>query len=265
MPKITLKTLLEYKNKGQKIVCLTAYDALFSFIESTNGIDVILIGDSLGMVVQGHETTLPVTLEQMAYHTELVCRGNQGSFIVADMPFMSCASKTSALQFAGTFMQGGAQMVKVEGGAHLAPIVEYLVKNSIPVCGHLGMLPQSIHLLGSYQVYGRTNEQAKKLIEDALKLQNAGAKLLVLECVPTMLAAEVSKTLTIPVIGIGAGPSCDGQILVLYDMLGISNMTLPRFVQNFLPQSQDGIAGAIRAYAAAVREGSFPGGTHSFS
>lgn len=265
MPKITLKTLLEYKKKGQKIVCLTAYDALFAAIESQNGIDVILVGDSLGMVIQGHDTTLPVTLHHMVYHTDAVCRGNQGAFIVADMPFMSCVDEKTACQYAYALMQAGAQMVKVEGGAHLTPIIERLTLNGIPVCGHLGLLPQSINLIGSYQVHGRTPEQAEKLMRDAVKLQQAGARLLVLECVPTMLTAEITQALSIPVIGIGAGPACDGQILVVQDMLGISNLTTPKFVQNFLLQNIEGIPGAIRAYAEAVRGGLFPAEHHSFS
>lgn len=265
MPKTTIATLQRYKTTQQKIAALTCYDASFAQIAEQAGVDLLLVGDSLGMVVQGHTSTLPVTLDDMIYHTAHVARASQQALLIADMPFMSYGNPEQAFHNAGRLMQaGGAQMVKLEGGAIMVPIVRYLTERGIPVCAHLGLLPQSIHQLGSYQVQGRAPDAAHQLRQDAEQLQAAGAQLLVVECIPSALAASLSQTLPIPVIGIGAGAATDGQILVLYDMLGISLNKIPRFAHNFLAEAGH-IPAAIQAYVTAVRNGSFPTAQHSFS
>jgi len=264
--KVTTASLMKMKLAEQKIVVLTSYDASFTRVIEEAGVDVILIGDSLGMVIQGQESTLPVRVEDMVYHTQNVARARRRCLLVADMPFMSYSSAEQALSTAGRLMkEGGAHMVKLEGGATQLKTVEQLADHGIPVCAHLGLLPQSVHKLGGYRVQGRDEASAAIMKEDALSLQNAGAQMLVLECVPSRLAAEISALLDIPVIGIGAGVDCDGQVLVVYDMLGISGEEyLPRFVKNFMPTA-DSIQGAVANYVEAVRTGHFPGDEQSFN
>jgi 3-methyl-2-oxobutanoate hydroxymethyltransferase len=251
------------KVTSHKISCLTCYDASFARLLEATGVEVLLVGDSLGMVIQGQESTLPVTLDEMIYHTRNVARVRRRSLILADMPFMSYRSPSQALESAGRLMkEGGAQMVKLEGGVSQLKTVRRLTALGIPVCGHLGLLPQSVHKLGGYRVQGRDALAATSLREEALALQQAGADLLVLECVPAALAAEITQTLAIPVIGIGAGPATDGQVLVLYDILGM-HANPPRFVADFLRQGGN-IRQALEAYVAAVREGSFPSQEQSY-
>ena len=260
---ITIKSLLELKAAGEKIGVLTSYDASFTRLIEAAGIEVILVGDSLGMVIQGQESTLPVTLDEMIYHTRNVARARQHALLVADMPFMSYRSPELALESAGRLMkEGGAQMVKLEGGSAQRETIRQLSSQGIPVCGHLGLLPQSVHKLGGYRVQGREQQDAARILDDALLLQEAGIDLLVLECVPDQLAARITRELTVPVIGIGAGADCDGQVLVLYDMLGI-NPHPPRFVENFLHSGRS-IEEALQAYSAAVKQGAFPSREHSF-
>ena len=264
MPKITTATLMQMKQQGEKIAVLTSYDASFTQLMEAAGVEVILVCDSLGMVIQGQESTLPVDVEDMVYHTRCVARARRDALLIADMPFMSYSSADQALRTAGHLMKdGGAHMVKLEGGATQLATVDQLTANGIPVCAHLGLLPQSVHRLGGYRVQGRDEESARIMREDALALEAAGAQMLVLECVPSSLAAEISRLLAIPVIGIGAGADCDGQVLVVYDMLGITDGPMPRFVRNFLQQA-DSIAAAISNYVQAVKDGSFPGPEQSF-
>lgn len=260
---LTVPGLLAMKSRGEKIAALTAYDATFAAAMDAAGVDLLLAGDSLGMVVQGHATTLPVTLEQMIYHTSLVRRGASRALVVADLPFMTYATVGQALDSAARLVrEAGAQMIKLEGGRHRADIIRALAGQDIPVCAHLGLLPQSVHRLGGYPVQGRDEPDARMLLEDALLLEDAGATLLVLECIPAVLAAEVTASLAIPTVGIGAGPDCDGQILVVYDMLGLTPRC-PRFCQNFLAGA-GGIPEALTAYVAAVRGRSFPAPEHGF-
>lgn len=261
---MTVPVLAAMKGRGEKIVALTAYDASFARVLDDAGVDVILVGDSLGMVVQGEANTLPVTLDDMVYHTRCAARGAQRSLLVGDLPFMSYPTPAVAADSAARLIrEGGARMVKLEGGRRRESIVRFLVEQDIPVCGHLGLLPQSVHRLGGYPVQAVDEASARVLLEDALILQDAGASLLVLECVPALLAEEVSRTLAIPVIGIGAGPGCDGQVLVLHDILGVSAGKKPRFVKDFMAGAAD-IPAAIRAYVEAVRAGRFPSADQSF-
>lgn len=260
---ITLATLNKIRAAGQKFACLTAYDACFTTLMNEADIEVILVGDSLGMVLQGHDSTLPVTMDDMVYHTQCVKRANTRSFIMSDMPFMSYSSDTDALENAAALMRAGAGMVKLEGGAWLESSTRLLAERGIPVCVHMGLTPQSINRIGGYLVQGRDPVQAEVMVKEAQQLQDAGASILLLECVPTALAKRITETLTIPVIGIGAGPHTTGQVLVMHDLLGISPIR-PKFVKNFLPESDNGIAGAIKAYADAVKSGRFPAPEHSF-
>ena len=264
---VTLNTLTSMKKKGKRFACLTAYDACTAELECLAGIDVILVGDSLGMVLQGHDSTLPVTMADMIYHTTCVRRGNAGAMLMADLPFMSYASEPQSLENAAALMQVGAHIVKLEGGAWLAESTRLLAERGIPVCAHMGLTPQSINRLGGYRVQGRNPTQAEKMIEEAKILEQAGASILLLECVPVFLAREITDTLQIPVIGIGAGPDTDGQIMVVHDMLGITppSIKLPRFVKNFLPESKNGIQGAVGAYVEAVKSGEFPAPEHCFT
>lgn len=265
MPDVTLSTLQELNQKGEKIAMLTAYDATFASVAAQAGVDVLLVGDSLGMVVQGHDSTLPVTTAEMAYHTACVKRGNRGAFIVTDLPFMAYATLEQALVNSATVMQAGAHMVKLEGGAFLAETVRRLAENGVPVCMHMGLTPQSVNVLGGYKVQGRSEAQARQLRSDAIALEQAGAAMLLLECVPSELAAEITEAVKIPVIGIGAGSATDGQVLVLHDMLGLSlSGRVPKFVKNFM-DGQTSVEGAIRAYVAAVKDASFPAAEHGFS
>ncbi len=259
---LTVNDITAMKQRGEKITCLTAYDASFSALCDLCGIDILLVGDSLGMVIQGHESTLPVTIQDMVYHARCVSQARRRAFIIADLPFMSCPSPLIAAQNAALLMQkSGVQMVKLEGAR--VEIVRFLVDQGIPVCGHLGLLPQQINQLGSYKVQGKTTADADKILEDAHQLQQAGASLLVLECVPAALAKAISQQLTMPVIGIGAGVDCDGQVLVLYDMLGIAIGKSPRFSKNFMQQASN-ISDAIAAYQLAVKQSQFPTSEHSF-
>lgn len=259
---LSITDLAQMKQRGEKISCLTAYDAAFSALIDNAGVDMMLVGDSLGMVVQGHSTTLPVTVDDMVYHTRCVSGARQRAFIVADLPFMSYATPVSAAENAAKLMQlGSAQMVKLEGPR--IDCVRFLVDQGIPVCGHLGLLPQSINQLGSYKVQGKEQAAAEQMLADADQLQQAGAGLLVLECVPAGLAKAISAELTIPVIGIGAGVGCDGQVLVLYDMLNIGVGKRPRFSKDFLRDAAN-IEEAVVAYHQAVKESRFPAQEHSF-
>lgn len=250
----TLLNLRKMKQAGEKIACLTAYDASFARLLDQAGIDLILVGDSLGMVIQGHDNTLPVSMTDMLYHTRIVAQGSQHAMIVSDMPFMSYATPAQALGNAARLLgEAGAQMVKLEGGAELLPHIELLNQHGIPVMSHLGVQPQSIHQLGDYNIQANTPESAKKLKENAQSLEQAGVCCLLLECVPADLAEELSQTLSIPVIGIGAGQQCDGQILVLYDILGLSPVA-PEFAVDFLKQKGN-ISAAIKAYIKTVKTG----------
>lgn len=262
-PAVTLSTLNALKQKKERFTCLTAYDSTFTRQACLAGVETLLVGDSLGMVLQGHESTLPVTLEQMAYHTACVHRANQGALLITDMPFMSYASENEALGNAATLMRAGAHVVKLEGGAWLADTTRLLAERGIPVCIHMGLTPQSINRLGGYRVQGRDPQQARAMLEEAKLLEAAGASLLLLECVPSALAKAITEALTIPVIGIGAGPDTDAQVLVLHDILGISPIK-PKFVKNFLADSDDGIQGAMRAFVREVKDGSFPAPEHCF-
>lgn len=264
MSRITINTLNRMKTAAEKIAVITAYDAGFARLAEAAGVDVILVGDSLGMVVQGHDTTLPVTVEQMVYHTEMVTRVSRHALIVTDMPFMSHGNPDQALDTAARLMKvGGAHMVKLEGGRAQLDTVRHLSERAVPVCAHLGLLPQSIHQLGGYRVQGRDKDAALKILNDARMMQDAGAQMLVLECVPRLLAQEVTAALDIPVIGIGAGAACDGQVLVLHDLLGMTQGKLPSFSRNFMAET-DSIEAAIRAYVTAVRDGGFPAPEHTF-
>ena len=265
MPDVTLTTLQGLKQKGEKIVMLTCYDAIFAKTASEAGVEMLLIGDSLGMVLQGHDSTLPVTVADMAYHTACVKRGNRGAMIVADLPFMANATIELTLNNSAELMRAGAHMVKVEGAGWLAESIRLLAERGIPVCAHLGLTPQSVNVFGGYKVQGRQEEQARQMIEDARALEAAGAAMLLLECVPSSLGAAVSQAVRIPVIGIGAGSETDGQVLVLHDMLGLSlGGRAPKFVKNFMAEQND-IPGAIGAYVKAVKDVSFPSAEHGFS
>jgi len=263
--RVTINSLRRMKREGGKIACLTAYDATFARILEAAGVEVLLVGDSLGMVIQGHDSTLPVTVGDMVYHCRAVRRGMARALLMADMPFMSYATPAQALRNAGRLMQeGGAHMVKLEGGAVMVETVRHLAAHGIPVCAHLGLLPQSVHKLGGYRVQGSDAVAAAAMLEDAQAMQAAGADVLLLECVPATLAAQISHTVDIPVIGIGAGPDCDGQVLVLYDMLGITPGKRPRFSKDFL-HGHDGIQAAVAAYVEAVKSGAYPGPEHCYA
>jgi len=264
--KVTLKTLETLKGSGERFACVAVYDATFAEIASTAGIEVLLVGDSLGMVIQGHDSTLPVTMEDILYHLEAVARGNVTSLIMGDMPFMSYYSEGLTLSNAAQLMRAGAHAVKLEGGRWIAESTRLLVERGIPVCAHMGLTPQSINRFGGFRVQGRDPEQAQSILEEALYLEQAGASLLLLEAIPQQLAERIAKRLHIPVIGIGAGNHVDGQIMVMQDLLGITppSIKVPKFVKNFLPESTSGIRGAFAAYARAVKDGSFPGPEHSY-
>lgn len=260
---VTLAMLAGMKQEGRKIVSLTAYDAAFAAILEAAGVDMILVGDSLGMVLHGRDDTLGVSMEDMVYHTRLVRNGCNLPLIVSDMPYRSYDTRTGAVENADRLMRdGGADVVKLEGGGPVAEIVHRLVEQGIPVCGHLGLTPQSVHELGGYRVQGRDEKDARRIMADAILLQDAGAELLVLECVPHQLAERITNELTIPVIGIGAGRNCDGQVLVLYDVLGISRREL-KFSRNYLSGTSN-VQAAIEKYVEEVRQGLFPAAEHQF-
>ena len=262
---VTLFELGKMRAEGRKIAMLTAYDASFAALLGRAGVDSILIGDSLGNVLQGQKSTLPVTVEQMAYHTECVARAGARPFVVTDMPFGSYhENREQAMRNAARLMAAGAQMVKLEGGQVMAETVRFLVERGIPVCGHIGLTPQAVHQLGGYRVQGRSEEDARRLLEDALALEEAGATLLVIEMAPRTLGAEISAKLSrTATIGIGAGPECHGQVLVLHDMLGIYPGRKARFVKNFLT-GRDSVEEAVRAYVREVKEGTFPAPEHCY-
>lgn len=262
--KVTTSRLLEMKQQGQKITSLTAYDASFAKLFDEQGIDAILIGDSLGMVLQGKDDTLSVSTADVAYHTAAVSRACSRAFVIADMPFMSYSTPEVAYQNAATLMQAGANMVKLEGGAWLIETIEGLNQRGVPVCGHLGLTPQSVHVFGGFKVQGRDDLQAEQMLEHAKALEQAGVQLLVLECIPTELAEKITQAVKIPVIGIGAGSKTDGQILVMHDMFGISANYMPKFSKNYLQETGD-IREAVSQFIDEVRDGVFPGPEHSFS
>ncbi|OTG94173.1 3-methyl-2-oxobutanoate hydroxymethyltransferase [Acinetobacter sp. ANC 3832] len=264
---ISLSHLRKFKEQGRKISCLTCYDASMAKAMELAEIDSILIGDSLGMTIQGHDSTLPVTVADMAYHTSAVRRANQHSFIMTDLPFMSYATLNDALSNARTVMQAGAQMVKMEGGEWLSEIVQVLTRNGIPVCIHLGLTPQSVHVFGGYKLQAKTREAADQLIADCKAVVEAGAALLLLECVPAQLGKEIAELFpNVPVIGIGAGVETDGQVLVVQDMLGLTFGKVARFVRNFMKEQagETAIMDAFKAYHVAVQDQSFPAPEHSF-
>lgn len=261
---VTQPRLAAWREQGEPITVLTCYDASFAALLDAVGIDCLLVGDSLGMVMQGHSSTLPVTLDEMAYHVRCVARALRYAWLIADLPFGSYhASPEAALRSAVQLMQAGAQMVKIEGGAWLAPTVELLARAGIPVCAHLGLTPQSVHVLGGYRVQGRDATAAEELAADALALQRAGATMLVLEMVPSKLAGALTKQLSIPTIGIGAGPDCSGQVLVLHDMLDVYPGRKPRFVRNFMDGATS-VREAVERYRDAVKARTFPAAAHGF-
>jgi len=262
MKTVTIHTLRDLKSRGEKFPVITAYDASFARLIEQVGIEVVLVGDSLGNVIQGQDSTVPVTMDDMVYHVSAVRRGNSKSLIIADLPFMAYASEEQAMMNAAELMQAGAHMVKLEGGAWLEHTVRLLAERGIPVCGHLGLTPQSVNKLGGYKVQGRDEQAAEMMLKDAKLLEQSGIDLLVLECVPAALAKQISEELSVPVIGIGAGADTDAQVLVIYDMLGLSPK-VPKFSRNFLAETGS-LEGALSAYAAAVRDGSFPGPEHGF-
>jgi 3-methyl-2-oxobutanoate hydroxymethyltransferase len=265
MKRITTHDLLNKKQTNQRISMLTAYDYSSAQLLAEAEIDVVLVGDSLGNVVLGYETTIPVTLDEMIHHTKAVARGNNKSLVIGDMPFLTYHTSTAdALRNAGRFLQeAGAQGVKLEGGRERLEVVKVLVDAGIPVMGHLGLTPQSVHQLGGFKVQGKTEQAAKKLIEDALALEQAGIFALVLECVPAGLAEQVTAALNIPTIGIGAGAGCNGQVLVIHDMLGLNGNKVPKFVKQFANIRKDMLQ-AVLAYKTEVEEGIFPGPEHIF-
>ncbi|MEW6728374.1 MAG: 3-methyl-2-oxobutanoate hydroxymethyltransferase [Pseudomonadota bacterium] len=265
---LTLVDLRSMKSRGERMVCLTAYDASLARLVEAAGAELVLVGDSLGMVVQGHDTTLPVTLDEVIYHTRCVARGLRSvagrAVLIADLPFMSYATPEQALHSAARLMkEGGAQVVKLEGGEPQLETVQALSRQGIPVCAHLGLTPQSVHKLGGYRVQGRDPKAAQAMLEDAVALEAAGADLLILECIPSPLAEAITRALAIPVIGIGAGPACDGQVLVSYDLLGFTARP-PKFARNYA-QSHGAPDQALRAFIDDVRSGAFPGPEHGFT
>ncbi|MDO8714017.1 MAG: 3-methyl-2-oxobutanoate hydroxymethyltransferase [Polynucleobacter sp.] len=261
---ITISKLLSMSAEGEKITMLTAYDSTMSALLNRCGVETILIGDSLGNVIQGHSSTTPVTVEQVAYHTECVARANSHAFVIADLPFASYGDPAQALDSAAELMRAGADMVKLEGGDWQIDIIQYLVERSVPVCAHLGLLPQSVHILGGYKVQGKSKDAANLMVEQALACEQAGAQMIVLEAIPSSLGRLITESLSIPTIGIGAGADCSGQVLVLQDMLGISPGKPPKFVKNFL-DGQTSIEAAVKAYVREVKSGKFPGPEHGFA
>jgi 3-methyl-2-oxobutanoate hydroxymethyltransferase len=262
--KVTIHTLRQMKERGEKIAMLTAYDATFARLLDEAGADVLLVGDSLGMVIQGHDTTVPVTMDDIVYHCRAVARGLNRPFLLADLPFMSYPSKEQALKNAVRLMQeGGAKMVKLESGSGQTEIVEFLANHDIAVCAHLGLKPQSVHKTGGFRVQGRQEAAAERMIRDAQALESAGADIVLLECIPPALGKAVTDALHVPVIGIGAGPHVDGQILVLYDILDITTGRKPRFVRNFMDGAGNNLA-ALKRYVQAVKSGEYPAAEHNF-
>ncbi len=262
--KVTLRTLGKLKQESEKFACLTAYDYCSAWAANEAGVEVLLVGDSLGMVIQGHDSSLPVTIEDTAYHVRCVRRGNRRAMIMADLPFMSYYCESASLQNAAVLMREGAQVVKLEGGAWLAETTRLLAERGIPVCAHMGLTPQSVNHLGGYLVQGRDPGQSETIVDEAMILQQAGASILLIECVPVKLGKLLAEALDIPVIGIGAGPDTDGQILVWHDLLGLYPGKTAKFVKNYLQGNGDGIQGAIRAYVNDVKSGQFPEEQHCY-
>jgi 3-methyl-2-oxobutanoate hydroxymethyltransferase len=263
-PPVTLATLARMKADGEKIACLTCYDASFAVLLDSADVDVVLVGDSLGMVIQGHDTTVPVTMDHMVYHSAAVARGLHRPFLIADLPFMSYPSRDLALAHAVRLMQEGrAKMVKLESGGKQTEIVEFLAGHDIAVCAHLGLKPQSVHKTGGFRVQGRERESAARLVDEARRLEAAGADMVLLECIPAELGKTITAALHVPVIGIGAGPDTDGQILVTYDMLDITTGRKPRFVRNFMDGAADNLE-ALQRYVRAVKQREYPGPEHCF-
>ncbi len=262
--KITINTLAKLVHEGQKLTMLTCYDSSFAQTMDEAGVEMLLVGDSLGMVVQGHDSTLPVSIDEMVYHTRCVARGTRNAMVVADLPFGAYQqSPQQAFDSAARLMAAGANMVKLEGGAIMAETTRFLVDRGIPVCSHIGLTPQSVNTLGGYRVQGKDDAGAAQLLADARTLEAAGAALVLMEAMPAALAKQVTDALSVPTIGIGAGAACDGQVLVVYDMLGIYPGKKARFVRDFM-QGADSIPAAIAAYVKAVKDGSFPAAEHSF-
>ncbi len=260
---VTVATMAKMKREAEKIVMLTAYDASFAALCDMAAVDIILVGDSLGMVMQGQDSTIPVTVDEMVYHTKCVCSRAGSSFVIADLPFMSYNTAEDAAWTAARLMkEGGAQMVKLEGGEGQIEKVRFLTSQGVPVCGHLGLLPQSVHKIGGYKVQGREDAQAQTIINEAKMLEDAGADILVIECVPADLGKKVSESVSIPVVGIGAGGDCDGQVLVLQDMLGITPGKRPKFSKNFMEDAAS-IGEAISNYVQAVKTAEFPAPEHN--
>ena len=264
MAKTTLHSLLEQKRSGEKFTCLTSYDATQAHMVSTQGTEIILVGDSLGNVVQGRDSTVPVTMADMAYHTNCVRRGNTEAMIMSDIPFMACSTPEQTYANAAELMQAGAEVIKLEGGRWLCETVRGLSERGVPTCLHLGLTPQSVSMLGGYKVQGRDEESAARMLEDARLLEEAGANILLLECVPSPLAQEITRNASVPVIGIGAGAETDGQVLVLYDLLGMTHGRKPRFVKNFMADASTP-AEAVASFVKDVKEGRFPAPEHGFS
>jgi 3-methyl-2-oxobutanoate hydroxymethyltransferase len=262
--RLTTFDLSKIQRGGEKLAMLTCYDATFAALCEQNGVDILLVGDSLGMVLQGHPTTLPVTLDDMVYHTAAVARGSRRALLVADMPFgTSQVSPTETFKNAARLMAAGAQMVKIEGGAEMAPTVEFCTSRGVPVCAHIGLTPQSVHQLGGYRVQGKDEAAAARLKADALALQESGAALVLMEAMPAALATAVTESLRVPTIGIGAGNGTTGQVLVLHDMLDLTLGKKPRFVRNFMAGAPS-VGAAIAAYVQAVKDGSFPALEHTY-
>ncbi|TPE49633.1 3-methyl-2-oxobutanoate hydroxymethyltransferase [Maribrevibacterium harenarium] len=261
---VTLSRLQEMKSEQEKFTCLTAYDATFTHVMNAAGVETILVGDSLGMVIQGQDSTLPVSIDDMCYHVAAVKKGNSNAFILADMPFMSYSKPELALDNAAKLMQAGAQMVKLEGGAWLCDTVQLLSERGIPVCAHLGLTPQAVHKLGGYKLQGKDQAAADLIMQESLALVAAGADILLYECIPTTLAKSLTEAVPVPTIGIGAGPHTDGQVLVMHDMLGANLGRRPRFVKNFLTDGRS-IQEAFEAYVSEVKSQTFPAPEHGFN
>ncbi|MGB8327845.1 MAG: 3-methyl-2-oxobutanoate hydroxymethyltransferase [Steroidobacteraceae bacterium] len=264
-PPVSLATLGQMAAQGEKIACLTAYDASFAVLVDAADVDVVLVGDSLGMVIQGHDSTVPVTMDDMVYHSRAVSRALHRPFVMADLPFMSYPDKDRALRNSVRLMQeGGAKMVKLESGAGQVEIIEFLANHDIAVCAHLGLKPQSVHKTGGFRVQGRERSAAESMVASAKALESAGADILLLECIPSELGGKITEAISVPVIGIGAGPATDGQILVLYDVLDITTGKKPRFVKNFMEGAGNNLE-AIRRYVQAVKAGTYPAPEHCFT
>lgn len=264
MKKISINDLMKWKQEGRKFATSTAYDASFAQLFESQEMPVLLVGDSLGMVLQGETSTLPVTVEELAYHTRCVRAGSPNCLLMADMPFMSYATPEQACENAATLMRAGANMVKIEGGDWLVDTVKMLTERAVPVCAHLGLTPQSVNIFGGFKVQGREQDKADRMVRDALALQESGAQIILLECVPKELAARITEVCDVPVIGIGAGNATDGQILVMHDMFGIAANYMPKFSKNFLAETGD-MRKAVAKYKEDVESGAFPGDAHTIA